>query len=297
VSFGELAHEPRVVWTGTEYGVAYMEWMDTAAGYRNLPHMVRLDAAGSEGVYLTELPERLFDRYRRLGIIRWRPTRPERERWLAALRYEAANELTRYSRQRASLENLGLVSVEYEPLEELGRDPRFVTIAADFGLDTTAALYLARAILDVLRKNRALAYPFFQHYVDPSKRPYRELEAEPYSVRFPDRDRAPRAFASDRPDHIRKTGRVMGFFQENPSAGQLTAVQKIVARMVGGRGPAEQLLRRLVPLLEAEDFGFLVRVTDFPLPKADRPAGLRLVQIDPRILRLAPTQAGYRCHA
>jgi hypothetical protein len=254
-------------------------------------------STGDRGVYLSEIPERLFDRYRELGIIHWRPTRPERERWLEVLRYEAANEFTRYSRQRASLENLGLVAVDYEPLEDLGRQQRFIALAGDTGLDVVDALHLVRAVLDVMRKNRAVAYPFFQRYLDPSKRPYRELEAEPYNVRFPDRDRMPQAFAVDRPDHIRKSGRIMGFFQENPSAGQLTAVQKVVARLVGGRKRAEEFLRRLVPILEDPDLGFLVRVDEFPLPKADRSSRLRLLQIDPRILRLVQAKAGYRCNA
>jgi hypothetical protein len=254
-------------------------------------------AGGERGVYLSEMPERLFDRYRELAIVRWRPTRPERERWLEVLRYEASNELTRYSRQRASLENLGLVAVDYEPLEDLGRRDQFKALAGDAGLDVGEALRLVRAVLDVIRKNRAVAYPFFQQYIDPSKRPYRELEAEPYNVRFPDRDRMPRAFAVDRPDHIRKTGRIMGFFQENPSAGQLTAVQKVVARLVGGRGPAEEFLRRLIPMLEDRDLGFLVRVDEFPLPKADRSSRLRILQIDPRILRLVAHETGYRCNA
>ncbi|MDR7420803.1 MAG: DEAD/DEAH box helicase, partial [Armatimonadota bacterium] len=51
--------------------------------------------AGDRSVYLEELPERIFDHYRDLGIVPRRPTRPERERWLDALTYEVANEFTR----------------------------------------------------------------------------------------------------------------------------------------------------------------------------------------------------------
>ncbi len=96
-----------------------------------LRHLVAHEVrqAGERGLYLTELPERLFDRFQRLGIIPRRPTRPERERWIDALTYQVANEFTRYSRQRASLENLGLVGVDYEFLDEIAEDERFLQAA------------------------------------------------------------------------------------------------------------------------------------------------------------------------
>ena len=251
---------------------------------------------GTRGVYLEELPERLFDHYRELGIIPRRPTRPERERWLDALTYEAANEFTRFSRQRASLENLGLVAVDYEFLEDLENNPAFATAVRQAGLETKAGLLLVRAILDVVRKNRAMAYDFFQEYIDPNrKRRYRELEVEPYRVRFPDRDRKPRAFALDRPDHIRKAQRLLGFFQENPRAGQLTATQKLASKMIGARAAAESFLRAVVPLLVDEEI--LVGVENFPIPRPERVAGLRPLQLAPRVVRLYETARGFRCNA
>lgn len=252
--------------------------------------------SGERGVYLGELPERLFDQYRELGIIPRRPTRPERERWLDALTYEVANEFTRYSRQRASLENLGLVAVDYEFLEELPGESRFLDAARRAGLEVPVALSLARALLDAMRKNRAVAYDFFQEYIDPGRtRRYRELEAEPYSVRFPDRDRSPRAFALDRPDHIRKAGRLMGFVQENPRAGQLTAAQKIAARLIGSREESERFLRALVAILVEKEI--LVPVSNFPIPKSERVHGLRPLQIAPRVIRLHAPERGFRCNA
>ncbi len=252
--------------------------------------------AGERGVYLQELPERLFDHYRELGIMPRRPTRPERERWLDVLTHEVANEFTRYSRQRASLENLGLIAVDYEFLSELEAEPDFQEAARRAGLETSTALALARAVLDAMRKNRALAYDFFQEYIDPNRnRRYRELEAEPYGVRFPDRDRSPRAFALDRPDHIRKSGRLMGFVQENPRAGQLTATQKIVMRLVGDRDGSERFLRALVALLLDKEI--LVVVPNFPIPRGERVHGLRALQIAPRVIRLRPPERSYRCNA
>jgi hypothetical protein len=81
-----------------------------------------------------------------------------------------------------------------------------------------------RELVAGYRRFLRTSYRFLDEHlrrIDPNrKRRYRELEAEPYHVRFPDRDRAPRAFALDRPDHIRKAGKLMGFVQENPRAGQ-----------------------------------------------------------------------------
>lgn len=252
--------------------------------------------AGERGVYLEELPERLFDHYRDLGIIRPQPTRYERERWLDALRYEAANEFTRASRQRASLENLGLVAVDYEFLSGLSEDPRFGDAAGQAGVDVPTALALTRAVLDVMRKNRAVEYDFFQEYINlGQKRRYRELEAEPYGVRFPDRDPSPRAFALDRPDHIRKSGRLMGFVQENPRAGQLTATQKIAMRLIGDRGRSERFLRAVVELLVEKEM--LVVVHKFPIPRAEWVHRLRPLQIARRIIRLHKPERGFRCNA
>ncbi|GBD36077.1 DEAD-box ATP-dependent RNA helicase CshA [bacterium HR36] len=270
-----------------------------------MAHEIR--EAGSEGVYLTELPQRLFDRFKDLGIIPYRPSRPEQKKWLDALAYQSANEVTRYSRQRASLENLGLVAVEYEGLEELKGDSDFVALANRFNLSIQDTSLLVRAVLDVMRKNRAVAYdgrqetgttlPFFIEYIDPSKkRRYRELEADPYAVRFPDRDRQPKAFALDRPDHLRKAGRVMGFVQENPRAGQLTATQKVVARVLGGREQAEEFLRAAIPLLLEHEILFDV-TTKFPIPANERTSQLRILQIDPRRIRLHFSEEGYRCNA
>jgi ATP-dependent helicase YprA (DUF1998 family) len=261
-----------------------------------LRHAISSEVAGAaQPVYLQELPQRLFDAYRTMGIVLRKPTGLERQQWLKAIAYEAASEFTRFSRQRASLENLGLVAVDYEFLNDLTSDPRFQALAAAAPLDPLGAASLVRALLDIMRKNRAVAYDFFQQYVDPDKRPYRELAAEPFNVRFPERERTPQAFAVDRPDHVRKDGRVKGFFQENPSAGGLPATQKLVVRLLGRRAAAEDFLRKLVPLLEEHEL--LVNVPTFPLPKNAKVPGMRLLQVDPRVIRLSEPPGGYRCNA
>ncbi|MGQ9863276.1 MAG: helicase-related protein [Bacteroidia bacterium] len=157
-----------------------------------------------------------------------------------------------------------------------------------------------------MRKNRAVAYdgrketgtdlPFFAKYIDPAgDRRYRELETT-YGVRFPVRDRHPKAYVLDRPEDLRKSGRIIGFIQENPRIGQLPATQKVVARFVGGREKAERFLRDLLPLLIA--CGVLVDVTErFGFAKGERTPGLRALQVDPRHIRLRFVEEGYRCNA
>jgi ATP-dependent helicase YprA (DUF1998 family)/ribosomal protein L32 len=265
-----------------------------------LRHLVAHEVSreNRDGIYLQELPQRLFDEYQRIGIIKGRPTRPERERWLDAISYELANEFTRYTRQRASLENLGLVAAEYEFLEDLEKEPAFIEAASQANISPEIALAMVRVILDVMRKNRAVGFDFFQEYIDPGKkRKYRELEAEPYGVRFPDRDRNPKGFALNRPDHIRKSksGIILGFYQENPRAGQLTAVQKVAVRVIGNRGMAESFLKKVIPLLVQVEL--LAEVPHFPIPRADRVGSLKVLQINPKVIRLVKPESGYRCNA
>ena len=254
--------------------------------------------AGNDGIYLQELPERLFDQYKALGIITGRPTRPERELWLKGLTYETANELSRYSRQRASLETLGLVGVEYEFLEELEKERSFELAARNAGLDKQTALDLTRAILDIMRKNRAVAFDFFQEYLDPEKkRQYRELEAEPYNLRFPDKDKQPKGFALNRPDHIRASqgSKILGFFQENLHSGSMTAVEKVAKRLIREREKAREFLESVVPLLVKLEI--LLPVPHFPLPAKDRVGRLQVLQINPKIIRLVHCTNGFRCNA
>jgi hypothetical protein len=263
-----------------------------------IAHQVR--EAGEDGLYLEELSERLLDEYRRLGIIIGRLNQAQYRKWREALTFQAISEFTRYTRQRASLENLGIVAVEYEWLEELQNEAGFHAAASAAGLDTDTALTLVRAVLDVMRQKRAVAHELFQQYIDPNrKRRFRELENEPYNIRFPDRDRGPKGFALNRPGHIRqsRSGSILGFFQENPRAGQLTAVQKVVARVVGDRTRAQAFLEAIVPILEDDKTPMLVKVDNFPLPAADRTPGLRIMQINLSALRLVAKAEGFRCNA
>jgi ATP-dependent helicase YprA (DUF1998 family) len=252
--------------------------------------------AGDGPLALPDLPQRLLDRFRRIGLIHGgKLTEAERKRWLDALALQAASELTRYARQRASLEMLGLIGVDYEFLDDLAGDPRFLSLVARYGIAPEEARSCVRALLDVFRRYRAVAFDFFQEFTDPNRnRRYRELEADPYNLRFADHDQAPRAFAFDRPAALRR-GLVQGIVQENQRAGQLVATQKLAVKLLHSREAAADLLRSLVPLLV--DHELLVEVRNFPIPKKEWPSSLKLLQLAPRVILLAPADSGFRCNA
>ena len=248
--------------------------------------------AGQEGLALDDIPERLFEGFRSLGIITGKVTKSEREKWIEVLTHEAASEFCRATQQRMSLENLGLVAVEYEFLDDLRGDPEFQEVGRHLNLSDAAAVNLVRAILDYMRRQRAVTYSFFQEYLDPSKRVYHELQLEPYRLRMPDRTRRPVAFALDRPDHLKK--RFRGFCQENPKSGSLPGIQRLVTRLLGDRRAAQEFLQALVPLLRKHE---ILEVAPIPVPAKERVASVEPLQIAKRIIRLVAPGARYRCPA
>jgi ATP-dependent helicase YprA (DUF1998 family)/SOS-response transcriptional repressor LexA len=273
------------------------------AGYMNdrqrdfvLRHVIEREIrqAGPEGLSIEELPERILDGYVELGIAPRRLARHEKDKWLDVIEFEVASEFCRPTQLRISLENLGLAGVEYEFLDELGQDERFEVLVSDAGLDSDTAINLVRGMLDRMRRQRAVSYSFFQKFVDSSKRPWRELEAEPYKLRVPDNGRKPIVFALDRPDHIKKAQRAQGFFQENKKVGNLPALQRLAKRVIGDRDGAESFIRGLVPLLIEYE---ILEKADIKLPKRESTRGFMPLQVAKRVIRILSPDGGYRCRA
>jgi len=156
------------------------------------------------------------------------------------------------------------------------------------------AVNLARAMLDRMRRQRAVTFPFFKEYVDPEKREYRELEQEPYKLRVPDLGRKPIVYALDRPDHIKKAGRAQGFIQENKRAGNLPALHRLAKRIIGDREKAEDFIRGLVPLLIEYE---ILEEVEIKLPKREVSTGFHPLQIGKRVIRIISPKEGYRCRA
>ncbi|MDP2897578.1 MAG: DEAD/DEAH box helicase [bacterium] len=248
--------------------------------------------AGKEGISLEDIPERLLEGFQSLGLVQKKLTRSERQKWSDVLEYETASEFCRPTQQRISLENLGLVAAEYEFLEDLRTNPDFVSLAGELSLDVETALNLTRAILDRMRRQRAVTYPFFKEYLDPNKRKYRELQKDPYGLRVPDHGRNVIVFALNRPHHLKR--RLEGFYQENPKSGSLPSLQRLAKRVVGTREGAELFLRRVVPLLRECE---ILEKIDPPIPQRERVPGVEALQIAKRVIRLVVPEQGYRCQA
>lgn len=257
-------------------------------------HLIDADVrnAGAAGLALEDIPQYLLDGFRRLKLITRLPTKAEQDKWLRVFGYEAAAEFCRSTGRRVSLENLGLIAVEYEFLDALVADPRFAAAALDAGLSVEEAGRLVRAVLDFMRRRRAVSFDFLQTYIDTSALPWRDLEQEPYSLRIPDRELSPVAFMLDRPHHLKK--RFQGIVREEGAKGRLPGLHRLAARVIGDPDLAELFLRRAVAL--AKEYG-LLEVVRIKVPAKERVAGTEPLQVAKRVIRLVPAGEGWRCVA
>lgn len=246
--------------------------------------------SGAEGLGLEKLVEKLYDFYVELGVIHRQEGTERRKNWKFALEYLVASEFTRHSKQRASLESLGLVAVDYEFLAELPKDGPFHELLESCGVSDAEGVNLVRAMLDVMRRRRAVNCKFFQEYVDPVKNPYRGLQEEPYDLRLPEHDRSPVAYALERPQALR--GKLEGVIRES-TRGRHPALVTLVTRRLSDPSLAEHFVRKTIERLI--HCGILEVVAQFPLPKADRSPRIQPLQIRRDILRFTRSEHLWRC--
>lgn len=249
--------------------------------------------AGTGGIGLETAATALLDSFQRLGFAKRRPTRDETLRWNTALRYEAASEFCRSTLQRVSLENLALVAVEYEFLDDVLRDPRFAEVCDRFGVRAATASVVVRAMLDFMRRRRAVAFDFYQQYVDDTKAPWRYLTEEPFSVSFPEHERVPVAFMLDRPSAARGgSGFKFDALVKDTTRGAPGGIAKLVRRATGLGDRSDDWTREVIALLT--DHSILEQVV-LPPRVRQRVGNARALQIAPRVIRLVPAADGWRC--
>ena len=273
------------------------------AGYMNDRHrqfairhaIERIARESPNGVSMPDVPELLLTQFQHMGLTRKRLTRDEKTKWIYTLQFEAAGEFCRATHQRISLENLALVEVQYEFLQDLKREKNFVEICKESEIETETGLRLVRAILDKIRRSRAVDFPFFQEYIDPSRDKWAMLQQDPYNLAVPERERGPVFFMLDRSESARNSVggyRFQAFVKDSPRGG-ISAIPKIVQRAGINETTRDKWIREVVRLLQQLE----ILVTPERLPPRVRTAigGGRPLQIASRVMRLVPANLGYRC--
>ncbi|MBI4541304.1 MAG: hypothetical protein HY704_17515 [Gemmatimonadetes bacterium] len=251
--------------------------------------------AGADGVTLDGLELRLLEEFQRLNLARHRLTQDEQRLWQRALRYEVASEFCRATLQRVSLENLALVAIEYEFLEDLTGSEQFVAVSRNLNIPLATGAIVVRAMLDYMRRHRAVAFDFYQQYIDDRRAPWSYLAQEPYSVSIPEHERGPVAYMFDRPSAARGhavSGWDFHALVKDTERGGAGGVAKLVRRATGLGNEVDAWTRAVVELLVAHEI--LVMAT-LPERVRQRVGGQRAYQISPRVLRAVPAEAGYRC--
>lgn len=252
--------------------------------------------AGDPGIALQDLPNRVLEIFQQIGLAKRNLTRDESTYWRKTLEYEVAGEFCRATHQRIALENLALVEVQYEFLDELIADRRFVEICRQAGTTPDRGGVLVRAILDFMRRRRAVSFDFYQSFLDPRKTPWSWLTTDPYNLSIAEHERGAVYFMLDRPEALRsaKSGIKFDPLVKDTERGALAGIAKLVYDKAGlGDLVGEEWTRHVFELLREKE------IVEFPtmLPDAVRRhlGGARPFQISRRVIRLVPAKQGWRC--
>jgi len=253
--------------------------------------------AGESGIALENLPNPVLEVFQRIGIAKRRLTRDEEASWRRTLEYEVAGEFCRAAQQRISLENLGLVEVRYEFLDRLVADPRFVDVCRRASMTPDKGGVLARAILDFMRRRRAVSFDFYQRYLDPKRTPWSWLTSEPYNLSVAEHEKGAVYFMLDRPEALRSravSGIKFDALVKDTERGAGGGVIRLLTAKAGlNNHVAEEWIRTVVDLMVEKEMLEVPPV----LPDAVRRhmGGRRALQIARRIVRLVPGAKGWRC--
>ncbi|HXF94288.1 MAG TPA: DEAD/DEAH box helicase [Nitrospiraceae bacterium] len=253
--------------------------------------------AGPAGIALQDLPNRVREMFQAIGLVKRTLTRDEEANWRRTLEYEIAGEFCRASHQRITLENLALVEVQYEFLDRLIADSRFADCCRRAGLDPAKGAILVRAMLDFVRRKRAVSFDFYQSFLDPKKTPWSWLTADPYSLSVAEHERGAVFFMLDRPEALRSrsvSGIKLEPLVKDTERGAAGGVAKLVCDKAGlGATIGDEWIRRVVEFLREYD------ILESPpvVPEAVRRHlhGQRPLQLAKRVVRLVPAERGWRC--
>ncbi len=212
------------------------------------------------------------------------PTQREVEIARRRLRWHCHLEVTAVANQRNSLEREGLIGVRYDRLEDLAE--RLLPQLATFpGLGSRERVAdLMAALLDLVRFNKAVAYPPFAEYLTERSRAVEDQEAVP--ARYL---RLPVAFG---PQRQRKT--VYELRAWYGARGRRTAVDDLVARLYPGltTDQRHRLIDLLVQELCAHDFLAAVEIG------RTHGAGRRVatgLQLRPERIQVEAATQAFRC--
>jgi len=274
------------------------------AGYMNSRHrdfalrhaLARLvTEKGPDGIALNTVAPRLLEIFQEMGIAKRRLGTDERKFWLKALEYETAAEFCMGTQQRISLENLAIVEVQYEFLDKLADDPRFNAACQKAGVSKTGGLILLRAMLDQMRRRRAVAFDFFQRFLDPNSAGWSELTGEPYNVVIPEREARPVFFVRKRSEGAKHGPGGTTFFPffKDSDRGAKAFMPRLVEDRAGLSVHGEEWTGQMISLLE--EFEILVPAKPAAKKALDALGREKAWQISPRFVRLVSAGSGWRC--
>jgi ATP-dependent helicase YprA (DUF1998 family) len=253
--------------------------------------------AGTAGIALQDVPNRVLEIFQRIGFAKRNLTRDEQAYWRRTLEYDAAGEFCRAAHQRIALENLALVEVQYEFLDKVGSDARFIECCRRARVEPTKGLMLVRAILDFMRRRRAVSFDFYQLFLDPRRAPWSYLTVEPYNLAVAEHERGAAYFMLDRPEALRSksvSGIKFEALVKDAERGALGGIAQLIYEKAGlGATIGEEWIRSVVALLV--DYEILESPPMVPDPVRRHLGGKRPLQVSKRVVRLVRATKGWRC--